>query len=117
MQCTCPGYHRFFLLQQWMPQKRRFLYVVCNMSFWKSDLIRINGYDESMVGWGREDSEIAARLVHAGVIKKRLKFAGIQFHQFHNIQTRKGLNVNDEILNETLKKRKIRCENGLSNHC
>ena len=25
----------------------------CNMAFWRNDLIRVNGYDESFCGWGR----------------------------------------------------------------
>ena len=27
----------------------------CNMAFWRSDLIRVNGYDEEFRGWGGED--------------------------------------------------------------
>ena len=34
----------------------------CNMAFWKSDLYLVNGYDESFIGWGREDSDICIRL-------------------------------------------------------
>jgi predicted glycosyltransferase involved in capsule biosynthesis len=45
----------------------------CNMSFWKEDLIKVNGYDEEMTGWGREDSEISARLVH-NRIKKGINY-------------------------------------------
>ena len=28
----------------------------CNVSFWKSDFIAANGYNEDIKGWGREDS-------------------------------------------------------------
>lgn len=89
----------------------------CNMSFWKNDLIRVNGYDETMVGWGREDSEISARLIHAGLVKKRLKFGAIQFHLFHREHTRQAINVNDQILEKTINEKLDYCTAGLSNHC
>ena len=28
----------------------------CNMAFWRDDIIRVNGYNEAIEGWGREDS-------------------------------------------------------------
>ena len=87
------------------------------MSFWKNDLVNVNGYDETMVGWGREDSELTARLVNSGITKARLKFGGIQFHQFHKEHTREGINMNDTILEETIKNNKTYCEQGLSKHC
>lgn len=33
----------------------------CNMAFWRKDLITVNGYNEDIRGWGREDNEIACR--------------------------------------------------------
>ncbi|MFP6597084.1 MAG: galactosyltransferase-related protein, partial [Candidatus Hydrogenedentota bacterium] len=27
--------------------------IGCNTSFWRSDALLVNGYDEDMVGWGR----------------------------------------------------------------
>lgn len=88
----------------------------CNMSFWKKDLILVNGYDEEMIGWGREDSEISVRLVHNNIKKERIKFGAIQYHQFHPINSRTGLNKNDEILEETIQQKKKKCESGLANH-
>lgn len=89
----------------------------CNMSFWRSDLIEVNGYNEDMTGWGREDSEISVRLVNAGKTKKRIKFGAIQFHQYHSENSRSGLNKNDEILAIAVNEKVKRCKNGLSNHC
>ncbi len=88
----------------------------CNMSFWKKDLISVNGYDEEMTGWGREDSEISVRLVNAGLTKRKIKFAGIQFHQYHPLTSRTGLNKNDEILKETISQKKEKCKKGLNRH-
>lgn len=36
------------------------------MAFWRDDVVRVNGYNEAIEGWGREDSELAARLQQSG---------------------------------------------------
>ena len=85
----------------------------CNMSFWKSDLVKINGYDESMVGWGREDSEISARLINIGLEKHKLKFSGIQYHIYHKENSREGINLNDTILKNTVDNNIVYTKNGI----
>jgi glycosyltransferase involved in cell wall biosynthesis len=35
----------------------------CNMSFWRKDLLAVNGYNEDITGWGREDTELVIRLI------------------------------------------------------
>jgi glycosyltransferase involved in cell wall biosynthesis len=42
----------------------------CNLGVWRSDLERVNGFDESFTGWGHEDSDLVVRLFHAGVMRK-----------------------------------------------
>lgn len=56
----------------------------CNMSFYRDDFIRINGYDEFYEGWGGEDSDLGDRLQLLGLKKRYLKFAGIVYHLWHN---------------------------------
>lgn len=56
----------------------------CNMSFWKSDVAKVNGFNEDFVGWGLEDSDFIARMRRAGVKKRFLKFGGILYHLWHN---------------------------------
>ena len=85
----------------------------CNMSFWKSDLITVNGYNEAMVGWGREDSEISARLIHLGLVKHRVKFSSIQYHIYHPEKSRDGINMNDTILNNTVENNIVFAKNGI----
>ncbi len=87
----------------------------CNMSFWKSDLLRINGYNEAIKGWGREDSEISARLINAGLKKISLKFSGIQYHIFHPSQDKDSLSSNDSILEETIREKKTYTGLGIYN--
>jgi len=85
----------------------------CNMSFWKKDLLQINGYNEAMIGWGREDSEISARLINIGLSKISLKFSAIQHHIYHPSQSKEGLNSNDLILEKTIKERIEYTVNGI----
>src|SRR5206468_325227 len=54
-----------------------------NLGVWRSDLERVNGFDESFVGWGYEDSDLVLRLFHAGVARKDGAFATEVFHLWH----------------------------------
>lgn len=84
-------------------RNRDLMYVRgCNMAFWKKDIIAVNGYNESFVGWGREDNDIAVRLNNAGLKKRALKHAGIVFHIFHTIKSRADLEENDILLKQTI---------------
>ncbi|MFK5982967.1 MAG: glycosyltransferase family 2 protein [Flavobacteriaceae bacterium] len=73
----------------------------CNMSFWKKDFIKINGFNEEFVGWGMEDSEMIQRLINIGIQGKRLKFKGIIYHIYHNEQDKSKLHLNEEIERKT----------------
>ena len=84
------------------------------MSFFRSDLFFVNGFDENFVGWGREDSDITARLLNAGVKKLKLKFGAVQFHLYHKENNREHLQQNSKILNETVQSRKIKAKKGLN---
>lgn len=55
----------------------------CNVSFWRDDLLRVNGYDERMQGYGSEDLEIDIRLRNAGLRRSQLKFAALALHLEH----------------------------------
>jgi glycosyltransferase involved in cell wall biosynthesis len=76
-------------LRQWLSTrykvsgKNKYYVKGCNMAFWKEDLLKVNGYNESFTGWGREDSELAIRLINAGIRKKFLKMGGITYHIYH----------------------------------
>ena len=88
----------------------------CNMAFWRSDLIRINGYDEDMKGWGHEDHELAWRLRFAGVRKKFLKFGGVCYHLYHKEVSRDSESKNCEVFKHTRENKVARCKNGLDKH-
>ena len=72
----------------------------------RSDALAVNGFDNSFVGWGREDSEFVARCYHNGMKRHNLKFAGIAYHLWHNEAERDSLPQNDALLEATLSERK-----------
>ena len=69
----------------------------CNMSYWRKDALKINGYDESFFGWGGEDSEFGNRLHNAGIAGKRLKFAAVVYHIYHFEKDKSNLDDNINI--------------------
>ncbi len=85
----------------------------CNFSLFREDLLKVNGFDNRFVGWGREDSEFAARLLNAGVLRKDLKFAAVAYHLYHPEAARDALPANDLILEETIERKRVRCEDGV----
>jgi len=88
----------------------------CNFAFWRKHAEAINGFNEDFVGWGREDSEFTARMLNYGVRRQNLKFKGVAYHLHHKINSRQHLTNNDRILANTLQKKLVWCENGLSQH-
>lgn len=55
----------------------------CNMGVWKTDFERVDGFDESFVGWGHEDADLVLRLHHSGVARKNGFCATEVFHLWH----------------------------------
>jgi glycosyltransferase involved in cell wall biosynthesis len=55
----------------------------CNFGCWRSDFERVNGFDESFVGWGHEDADFVLRLHNSGVIRKNGFCATEVFHLWH----------------------------------
>lgn len=85
----------------------------CNMSFFKTDCISINGFNEAFIGWGREDSEFVARFLFNGGEMRRLKFAGIAYHLYHPENSRTMLESNHNIYLQTLANKSRYCERGI----
>ena len=57
----------------------------CNMACWKSDALKINGFDETMTGWGHEDADFVFRLTNIGLIRKSGSWSTEVLHLFHKI--------------------------------
>ena len=88
----------------------------CNFSFWKDDFIKVNGYNEDIKEWGKEDSELSMRLLNCGVKKMQLKNKAICFHLHHMTASKKNVILNTDILNNTIQNKLIYCKNGIDKY-
>jgi len=86
----------------------------CNLAVWRSDLDAIDGFDASFSGWGREDSDLLIRLLHAGVRRKDGRFATGVVHLWHPEADRGQLAANDARLDAVVASRRTRAQQGLS---
>ena len=86
----------------------------CHMAFWKADLININGFDERYTSWGREDSDIAMRMMHSGVKRINLKWAAVCYHLYHRIE--QAASQNDHLLFEVIRNKTIVATVGIKQH-
>lgn len=80
----------------------------------KKDIIAVNGWNEDFIGWGKEDTELVARLFHYGIRFKKLKFSGLTYHLWHPVLNRSKVNINEKLLQASIKKKLVWCNNGLS---
>lgn len=86
----------------------------CNLAVSRGDLDRVDGFNSSYRGWGREDSDLIVRLFHAGVRRKDGRFATGVLHLWHPEAARSGLSENERRLREVLASDRIWPERGLS---
>jgi glycosyltransferase involved in cell wall biosynthesis len=86
----------------------------CNLAVWRSDLQRVDGFDASFRGWGREDSDLLIRLLHCGVRRKDGRFATGVIHLWHPDADRGELAANDARLKAVLDSRRTRAAHGVS---
>ncbi len=85
-----------------------------NMAFWREDLVRVDGFDADFRGWGREDSDIFVRLLHAGRRRKDGRFAAGVLHLWHPEADRSRLSQNDAQLEAVVASGRVRARRGLS---
>jgi glycosyltransferase involved in cell wall biosynthesis len=97
-------------------KKNRLVFLGCNMSFWKDDYLRINGYDEFFTGWGGEDYDFASRLVNSGVRRLSLKFSAIVYHLWHADLYMENKERNFHYTEERRQAKAIRCANGIDKY-
>jgi len=84
----------------------------CNMSFFKKDIIIVNGFNEDFEGWGNEDSELACRFFKYGIVKKVPPFMAICFHLWHPTN-RVIPDRNKQLFLEAIASKGYFCKNGL----
>ena len=88
----------------------------CNLAFYKSDCINVNGFNNEIEGWGREDSEFVARLFNNNVCRKNIHFNMIQFHLWHQDSSREVLQKNNIILQKAIESKLNWCDNGINQY-
>ena len=88
----------------------------CNLSLWRVDFMRVNGFDESYSGWGLEDSDLAIRLIHAGIHHKSARFATPVLHLWHRENDRSRLNENQKLLDKIIASARIEARVGVSQY-
>jgi glycosyltransferase involved in cell wall biosynthesis len=86
----------------------------CNLAVWRSDLDRVDGFDASFSGWGKEDSDLLVRLLHAGVRRKDGAFATGVVHLWHPDADRSQLSANQNKLDAMIGSGRLRAERGIS---
>lgn len=86
--------------------------ISANIGVWKDDLLRVNGFNEEFIGWGREDSELGVRMMNAGIKIRFLKFAAIGIHLYHQ-ENRFFSERAQELLDRAIETQMTWCERGL----
>jgi glycosyltransferase involved in cell wall biosynthesis len=109
------------MLARWKSRSRSGGRVMsCNMSFWRKDLLRVNGFDERMEGYGAEDRDLAVRLENAGLRRRALKWCALAMHFEHNSRAQEDVNdpslPNNRLLHEAIERKLVRCELGIDRH-
>ena len=105
-------------LARWKSRSRNGGRVMsCNMSFWRDDLLRVNGFDERMEGYGAEDRELVARLENAGLRRRALKWAALAVHLWHSSRAQPDVDdlslPNNRLFHATRTEGIVRCERGI----
>jgi glycosyltransferase involved in cell wall biosynthesis len=85
-----------------------------NLAVRRPDLDRVDGFDATFNGWGREDSDIIVRLIRAGVRRKDGRYATAVLHLWHPDFDRSRLAENDRLLSEVIHGDRVRALRGLS---
>lgn len=75
----------------------------CNLGTWLEDFRRVRGFDESFEGWGFEDSDLAVRLLNAGIGRKEGAFATGVLHLWHRENDRRHEGRNWDLLQERIR--------------
>lgn len=110
---------RFLPLARWFAahfKKGKAYGLGCNMAFFKSDLVKVNGYDEAFEGWGREDDDIAHRLHRAGISMRDVRFAAVCYHLWHKENPRDSMEDNVRLCLERDRQGTVRAERGIDQY-
>lgn len=88
----------------------------CNLGVFREDFLKVNGLEESYVGWGLEDSDFVVRLIYANVRRKAGKFAIPVVHLWHPEADRASLSAHQAQLKHTLKEKRFLAKQGVDQY-
>ena len=86
----------------------------CNFSVPLEDVLAVDGFEESLEGWGPDDSDLAVRLINCGSHVKNLRFAAPVLHLWHREESRQNLTRNREFLRGAIEEKRVRAIAGIS---
>lgn len=84
----------------------------CNFSCYKSDIEKINGYNEDLPGIGGEDDDLEWRFNGLGMFTKNIKFQAVTYHLYHDSR-RQDTEVNMAISRRNRENKEFVCKNGI----
>jgi glycosyltransferase involved in cell wall biosynthesis len=70
----------------------------CNLACWKLDAIRINGFDESLIGWGHEDADFVFRMYQNNINRKSGAWSTEVLHLWHKMANKENAEKNAAIV-------------------
>ena len=85
----------------------------CNTSVYRKDVININGWDQEYIGFWREDSDFALRLLRSGIRRKNALLSAVVFHLEHGAKDHDEDDKRNTALLEKAKTGSIQVANGL----
>ena len=88
----------------------------CNMAMWRRDLHTVGGFDERYEGWGPEDADLVARLIHTGIWRKDGRYAVPVIHLWHDRGDRSRFDTNEQLFNEVVATGATQAVLGLRQH-
>jgi glycosyltransferase involved in cell wall biosynthesis len=109
------GFRNYFLAKLLAkPKLNPHKMLGCNMGYWKEDALKVNGYENLLVGWGHEDEEFAARLVNNNIFKIKLKHYSIVNHIYHKERVRNNEDEHYSFIKNVIEENKKVALNGIN---
>ncbi|GHT24500.1 glycosyl transferase [Planctomycetales bacterium] len=84
-----------------------------SFAVWRSDIERINGFNEIFTRYGGEDNDISERLERAGVKMRKMVHYGIAYH-FDHLKAHHPEKLYPDNYKDSLESDGIRCKTGLN---
>jgi glycosyltransferase involved in cell wall biosynthesis len=88
----------------------------CNFSAYRTDIEKVNGFDECFQGWGFEDSDFATRLIESGVRLKNGRLATNVYHLWHPENDRTAQSENWQRFQARINAHETRAQIGLDQY-